>query len=146
MQENDLAKAEQEGIIKKFKLESSLTLSSMVLFDSSGVLRKYDTAEDIMREFFETRLKKYRERKEYLKGMLEAEASKLENQARFILEKIEGKITIGMLKIPFDYLTNDCAYRMFNEKFYVVFMEACRTLQNDENRLLQIFQDFCFFL
>ena len=30
MQENDLAKAEQEGLTKKFKLESAFTLTSMV--------------------------------------------------------------------------------------------------------------------
>ena len=67
------------------------------MFDSNGVLRKYETVEDILKEFFETRRKKYRERKTYLRGMLEAEASKLENQARFIVEKIEGKITIGTI-------------------------------------------------
>lgn len=97
MPETELAKAEQEGIIKRFKLESSINLSSMVLFDSNGVLRKYESAEEILKEFFETRLKKYRERKTYLRGMLEADASKLENQARFILEKIEGKVAIGEL-------------------------------------------------
>jgi len=37
----------------------------------------------------------YSARKQYLDGMLEAEARKLSNQARFILEKIEGKIVIG---------------------------------------------------
>jgi len=94
MQENDLAKAEQEGLVKKFKLESSISLTSMVLFDSNGVLRKYETAEDILKEFFDTRRRKYRERKTFLRGMLEAEASRLENQARFIVEKIEGKIAI----------------------------------------------------
>ena len=70
-------------------------LCFQVLFDATGVLRKYESAESILREFFEIRLQKYRERKDYLKGMLEAEASKLENQARFILEKIEGSIAIG---------------------------------------------------
>ena len=42
---------------------------------------------------------KYNERKKFLLGMLEAECSKLENQARFILEKIEGKVVIGKLII-----------------------------------------------
>ena len=32
-------------------------------------------------------------------GMLQAEADRLENQARFILEKIEGKIVIGKIAI-----------------------------------------------
>lgn len=37
----------------------------------------------------------YDKRKQFLDGMLDAEARKLSNQARFILEKIEGKIVIG---------------------------------------------------
>jgi len=37
----------------------------------------------------------YRKRKEWLEGQLEAESAKLDNQARFIMEKIEGKVVIG---------------------------------------------------
>ena len=77
-----------------------------MLFDAKGVLRRYNTAEEILKEFFEVRRHNYRERKSYLRGMLEAEALKLENQARFILEKIDGKIVIGneAFKICFAFL------------------------------------------
>ncbi len=37
----------------------------------------------------------YLKRKDYLVGMLSAEAAKLTNQARLIMEKIQGKIVIG---------------------------------------------------
>ncbi len=66
-----------------------------MLFDEAGALKKYENVDAILKDFYEIRLKKYYERKDYLKGKLEAEASKLENQARFILEKIEGQISIG---------------------------------------------------
>ncbi|KAF4012585.1 hypothetical protein G4228_003077 [Cervus hanglu yarkandensis] len=66
----------------------------MVLFDHVGCLKKYDTVLDILRDFFELRLKYYGLRKEWLLGMLGAESAKLNNQARFILEKIDGKIII----------------------------------------------------
>lgn len=36
----------------------------------------------------------YHKRKDYLEGILQAEASKLSNQARFILEKCDGTIVI----------------------------------------------------
>lgn len=36
----------------------------------------------------------YHKRKEYLEGILQAEASKLSNQARFIVEKCDGTIVI----------------------------------------------------
>uniref|UniRef100_A0A8C5QB52 DNA topoisomerase 2 n=1 Tax=Leptobrachium leishanense TaxID=445787 RepID=A0A8C5QB52_9ANUR len=89
-----LAEAEAAGLHKVFKLQSPLTCNSMVLFDHVGCLKKYENVLDIMKEFFELRLRYYGLRKDWVVGMLAAEASKLTNQARFILEKIEGKIVI----------------------------------------------------
>lgn len=60
-----------------------------------GCLRKYDSPLDILKEFFELRLERYVIRKAWLEGMLAAESEKLNSQARFILEKIEGHIIIG---------------------------------------------------
>ncbi|XP_049267876.1 DNA topoisomerase 2-beta [Rhipicephalus sanguineus] len=94
MTEDKLAKAREEGLHKTFKLQTSLTTSSMVLFDSKGVLRTFRTPEDILRDFFATRLQGYERRKAYLVGLLSAEAKRLENQARFILEKIGNIIKI----------------------------------------------------
>uniref|UniRef100_A0A3Q3W0Q3 Topo IIA-type catalytic domain-containing protein n=1 Tax=Mola mola TaxID=94237 RepID=A0A3Q3W0Q3_MOLML len=65
-----------------------------VLFDHMGCLKRYDSVQDILREFFELRLHYYKLRKDWLVGSLGAEAAKLSNQARFVLEKIEGKISI----------------------------------------------------
>ncbi len=48
-----------------------------------------------MREFYDIRVMMYQKRMDYLVGMLSAESAKLTNQARFIVEKIEGKISIG---------------------------------------------------
>ncbi|XP_029976326.1 DNA topoisomerase 2-beta isoform X2 [Salarias fasciatus] len=94
MSEDKLAQAEAVGLHKVFKLQSSLTCNSMVLFDHMGCLKRYDSVQDILREFFELRLHYYKLRKDWLLGSLGAEAAKLSNQARFVLEKIEGKITI----------------------------------------------------
>ena len=87
--------AEAVGFHKKFKLESSLNTSNLVLFDSNGCLKKYSCVTEILKEFFDVRLDMYRKRKDWLVGQLEAEAAKLTNQARFIMEKIEGKVVIG---------------------------------------------------
>lgn len=48
----------------------------------------------MLEEFYELRLKMYTKRKEYLEGSLEAEATKLTNQARFIVEKCSGELTV----------------------------------------------------
>ncbi|KAG8139989.1 hypothetical protein E2320_002718, partial [Naja naja] len=94
MSEQKLVEAEAIGLHKIFKLQSPLSCNNMVLFDHVGCLKKYETAEDILDEFYQVRLRYYGLRKEWLTGMLGAESAKLNNQARFILEKIEGKIVI----------------------------------------------------
>lgn len=69
-----------------------------VLFDHMGCLKRYDSVLDILKEFFELRLHYYKLRKDWLVGSLGAFAAKLSNQARFVLEKIDGKISIGKKK------------------------------------------------
>ncbi|ESN96010.1 hypothetical protein HELRODRAFT_68444 [Helobdella robusta] len=87
-------KAQQQGMHRFFKLQTTFSTNSMVLFDGAGCIRRFDTVESIMKEFFELRLEFYRRRKDYLEGMLAAESLKLDNQARFIVEKIDKIIYI----------------------------------------------------
>ncbi|XP_040923149.1 DNA topoisomerase 2-alpha isoform X3 [Toxotes jaculatrix] len=89
-----LREAEAAGLHKVFKLQSPLTCNSMVLFDHVGSLKKYESVQDILKDFFELRMKYYVLRKDWLTGMLGAESAKLTNQARFILEKIQGTLVI----------------------------------------------------
>ncbi|RWS16275.1 DNA topoisomerase 2-beta-like protein [Dinothrombium tinctorium] len=98
MSEANLAKAEEQGMHKTFKLQTSMSTTSMVAFDHNGCIRFYKTPEEILTEFFDVRLEFYRKRKAYLEGMLEAEALKITNQARFILEKNEGKLKMENVK------------------------------------------------
>ncbi|XP_034563650.1 DNA topoisomerase 2-alpha isoform X2 [Notolabrus celidotus] len=94
MAEEKLVEAEAAGLHKVFKLQNPLTCNSMVLFDHVGSLRKYESVQDILKEFFELRMKYYVLRKDWLVGMLGAESAKLSNQARFIIEKIQGILVI----------------------------------------------------
>ncbi|MGH0158724.1 UNVERIFIED_CONTAM: hypothetical protein FKN15_036009 [Acipenser sinensis] len=94
MTEEKLAEAEAAGLHKVFKLQTPLTCNSMVMFDHVGCMKKYETVQDILKEFFDLRVKYYDLRKGWLLGMLGAESGKLTNQARFILEKIEGTLVI----------------------------------------------------
>ncbi|XP_023676648.1 DNA topoisomerase 2-alpha [Paramormyrops kingsleyae] len=94
MTEQRLLEAEAAGLHKVFKLQTPMTCHSMVLFDHVSGLKKYETVQDILKDFFELRLKYYVLRKDWLVGMLEAEGCKFSNQARFILEKIQGTLVI----------------------------------------------------
>jgi len=68
-----------------------------VLFDAASCIKRYTNVDEILREFYDLRLKYYVKRKEYMEGMLLAESLKLANQARFICEKIDGRIAIGKM-------------------------------------------------
>ncbi|XP_048776509.2 DNA topoisomerase 2-alpha-like isoform X2 [Ostrea edulis] len=89
-----MAAAEEQGLHKVFKLQSNISTNTMVLFDHNGCIKRYERITEILKEFFDVRLNLYQKRKDYLEGLLSAEASRLENIARFIMEKIDGLITI----------------------------------------------------
>lgn len=55
---------------------------------------RFDSVMDILQEFYVLRLKFYFKRKDYLEGMLDAEAKKLSNQAKFIEQQCDGNLTI----------------------------------------------------
>ncbi|CAL5380329.1 unnamed protein product [Camellia sinensis] len=64
MSEN-LIMAKQEGSLKKFKLTTTISTSNMHLFDPKGVIKKYETPEQILEEFFHVRLEFYEKRKHF---------------------------------------------------------------------------------
>lgn len=46
--EENLIRAKQEGLLKKFKLTTTISTSNMHLFDPKGVIKKYDMPEQSM--------------------------------------------------------------------------------------------------
>ncbi|GFO18402.1 DNA topoisomerase 2 [Plakobranchus ocellatus] len=94
MAADKLAHYEHEGLHKLFKLSTTISTNTMVLFNHEGCIKRYEKVEDIMLEFYATRLEFYQRRKDYLEGMLGAESLKLDNIARFIMEKIEGTVVV----------------------------------------------------
>ncbi|CAI9103034.1 OLC1v1001450C1 [Oldenlandia corymbosa var. corymbosa] len=97
MSEENLRKAKEEdgGLLKKFKLTTTINTSNMHLFDSRGVIKKYDTPEQILEDFFHLRLEYYDKRKMFLLGKLQMELLKLQNKVRFIREVLEGSIIVS---------------------------------------------------
>ncbi len=83
MNAGQFAHASEQGLHRFFKLQKTISLGNMVLFDSKGCLRRYETATEILREFFEVRLGYYVKRKAFILDMLGAESCKLDNVARY---------------------------------------------------------------
>ena len=83
---------------KLFKLYTTSSTTNMHLFDAEDKLKKYDTVEEIIDDYFVTRLKLYSVRKAYLIDLLERELVVLENKARYIQELLDGTIDLRKKK------------------------------------------------
>ncbi|KAI3380928.1 hypothetical protein SNEBB_005461 [Seison nebaliae] len=87
-----------QNIYKFFKITKPINISNMVLFDAYGMLKKFSTETEIFQSFFSKRFEMYQVRKEYLIGFYTAQSLRLDNIARFILEKISGKLKVENIK------------------------------------------------
>ncbi|AQK73831.1 DNA topoisomerase 2 [Zea mays] len=90
--------AKEEGLVKKFKLTTTIGTTNMHLFDSDGKIRKYDTPEQILEEFFQLRLEFYCKRKEALLKNIKLDLKKLENKVRFIRCVVDNEIIVNNRK------------------------------------------------
>lgn len=86
------------GIVKKFKLESSLSTSNMHLFDAHGHIKKYETPEEIMDEFYGIRIEYYDRRKRAMLRRLSDQIKLLSNKTRFVLSVVEGQLVVNNRK------------------------------------------------
>ncbi|KAI9469897.1 MAG: DNA topoisomerase [Benjaminiella poitrasii] len=84
LDEKNLTKAEDMGLLKAFKITSTLSTNNIICFDKDGKIKKYESPEDILKDFYELRLQYYVKRKEHLVEMLKDEYERLDNKARFI--------------------------------------------------------------
>ena len=66
MPEERMREALAAGLLDKFKLRTRVSIGNMMLFNSEGVIQKYSTPEDVLREFFDLRLEHYAKRKALL--------------------------------------------------------------------------------
>ena len=98
MTQENLEKAEAEGLEKRFKLSTSISTTNLVCFDLEGRIKKYDNVDSILREFFDIRLRYYQKRKDHMLERLSREWTKLENKVRFITEIINGSLVVSNRK------------------------------------------------
>jgi DNA topoisomerase II len=108
-----------------FKLQSSknLSINNIHLFNKDGAIQKYESAIDIIKEWSETRVLKYFERKNYQLKILEKDAKILSNKMRFILDVINGNIQIMNKKL------SDITLRLIELKYAPIIID-----ESDENK------------
>ncbi|KAF1329649.1 DNA topoisomerase 2, partial [Globisporangium splendens] len=86
------------GVVKKFKLETSISTSNMHLFDATGHIKKYENPHEILNEFYAIRLDYYGRRKASLLRKLEEQIKILSNKTRFILAVVDGSLVVSNRK------------------------------------------------
>jgi DNA topoisomerase-2 len=59
----EVEKAEAQGLTEFFKLTSKINTSNMICFDFDGKIKKYNSPEEIIEEFYPKRLAFYQKRK-----------------------------------------------------------------------------------
>ncbi|KAL6655583.1 hypothetical protein ACP70R_006409 [Stipagrostis hirtigluma subsp. patula] len=98
LSEQNMNIAKEEGLAKKFKLTTTISTTNMHLFDSDGKIRKYDTPEQILKEFFDLRLGFYEKRRKALLENIELELKKISNKVKFIRGVVSGDIIVSNRK------------------------------------------------
>ncbi len=127
----------EENLIKDFKLSKNINLSNMYAFNSKGKITKYSTPNDIIKEFYEVRLKFYISRKKNLLKELNKEKVILENKIRFITEIINDTIKVFKIKKQeiLNQLVNKKYFKLENTFDYLLKMNIYNFSEEDINSL-----------
>ena len=82
------------GIEKLLKLSTTVSTTNMHMFDADCKLHKYVKVEQLIDDFYETRLSMYGKRKANLVKEMEKKLVKLSNRARYILATLDGSVDL----------------------------------------------------
>jgi len=131
------------GLEKLLKLFTTNTNTNMRLFDAKDKLKKYETVESIIDDYFVTRYEMYQTRKDFMIDALTKELVLLSNKARYIKENLDGTIDLRkkskaqvsemlkskgynmidedeeykyLVKLPMDSVTEENVQKIFKEQ------------------------------
>ena len=127
-------------IEKVFKLTSSHITSNMHMFNDREQLRKYESIEEIISDYYSVRYEMYKKRKAYLIKTLTGELLVISNKARFIQENLSGVINLmRMRKSAVSELLKERKYTIIDgdEDFkYLVRLPIDSFLQENVDKLM----------
>lgn len=135
---NDGVKKDELDVKNEFNLTSpkNLSLNNMHLFSVKGAIKKYNTTTEIIKEWTQTRLHKYYERKEKQLIILNEEFNIISAKIRFITDIIAGNIIIMNIKMKeIEDQMEKAEYYKHNDSYdYLLKMPISQlTLEKKEN-------------
>jgi len=128
---------------KVFKLSCTLSTSNMNLFNAEDRLTKYATVEDIIEDFFVTRLQLYGKRKAHQMRELEAELVVVAAKVRFIGEHLSSSLDLrNRSEADIEVLLLERGYpKVFNTFDYLTHMRMNAVCLENVNRLQKELQN-----
>ena len=91
----EMEKSLKMGLLERFKLISSVSLTNMVAFDPLGRIKRYSNVNEILKDYYFVRLEFYQKRKDFMTDQLQTQLIKLSEQARFVKLIIDKKLSIS---------------------------------------------------
>jgi DNA topoisomerase-2 len=107
------------GVHKLLKLSTTNTNTNMHLFNAEDKLKKYEKVEEIIDDYYVTRLEMYGTRKQHMIQDIEKGLVLLTNKAKYITEVLEGTIDLRKKK-------KEQVVQLLKDKMYDI-------VENDEN-------------
>lgn len=135
-------RADQNLLVKDFKLRSTIDTGNMHAFDTNGVMKKFSTANDIMADYFPARLELYTKRKQYQITQLQHKLNKQQHKIRFITLVVNQELgfkgktkdalltELRQLQFPnqsHDYLLGMSLWNMTHDKIQLLKQERTNT-------------------
>lgn len=97
---NELQKLYRDGTLDRFlMMTQKLSVTNLNLFNAEGRMTKYESVEDIMRDFYVFRLAMYEKRKEYYLKKLQNDIDIATYKVKFIKECIAKTIVLAQRSI-----------------------------------------------
>lgn len=87
-----------KDVDKLFHLYKKYSISNMHLYGPEGHIKRYDSVEDIMRDYYKVRLVMYQKRKDYQLDILKHQLKVISFKVKFILMVVEKKLEINNKK------------------------------------------------
>jgi DNA topoisomerase-2 len=85
-------------IIEKLKLTTTIALSNMYLYNTKGILEKYESPLEILKEFYGFRLEMYVKRKAHYMKFLINELEILKYKVKYIKDVLDDKVIVAKKK------------------------------------------------
>ena len=85
-------------LVQKFKLIKKISITNMHLYDKDDKIKKYNSVNDILKEFYLIRLEAYTTRKNYYLGKYKQELDALQWKMKFVEDVLEDRIVINRKK------------------------------------------------